>query len=93
MNEVIWTKRARDNLLAIRLYVGQFNPAAARILADKLIEKSNALANFPYRGRTVPKTNLRELLTVPPYIVRYRIERETIVILRIRHAARRTTKR
>ena len=93
MNEVIWTKRARDNLLAIRLYVWQFNPAAARIVADKLIEKSNALANFPYRGRAVAKTSLRELLTVPPYIIRYRIERRSIVILRIRHAARRTTKR
>ena len=34
---------------------------------------------------------MRELLTVSPYIVRYRIAGEEVLILRVRHSARRPT--
>ena len=34
---------------------------------------------------------MRELVTVSPYIIRYRISGEEVLILRVRHSARRPT--
>ncbi len=41
----------------------------------------------------VPRTTMREVMTSYPYIIRYRIVGDEIVILRVRHMARRPTKR
>ena len=77
----------------IGAYLEQFNPKAAGEVAVALIEAGNSLAQFPYRGRAVPGTSLRELVIRSyPYAIRYRIVRETVRILRVRHASRRPTK-
>ena len=34
---------------------------------------------------------MRELVTAYPYIIRYRIRRDEVVILRVRHASHRPT--
>jgi plasmid stabilization system protein ParE len=34
---------------------------------------------------------MREVMTASPYIIRYRIDGGKVVILRVRHAARRPT--
>ncbi|HME21558.1 MAG TPA: type II toxin-antitoxin system RelE/ParE family toxin [Acetobacteraceae bacterium] len=92
MNRVIWTAFALANLRAIRTYLAQFNPRAAEALADRLISAGNSLENSPGRGRSVPGTEMRELVTVSPYIIRYRIVGHQVVILRVRHRARRPTR-
>ncbi len=57
-----------------------------------LLAAGDGLANFPHRGRSVPNTDMRELVTAYPYIIRYRITRDDQVrILRVRHMARRPT--
>ena len=56
-----------------------------------LVEAGNALEHFPHRGRPVPGTDKRELVTAYPYIIRYRIVGNTVRILRVRHTARRQT--
>ena len=91
MNEVVWSDTALAQLDAIGAYIEQFNPKAAAEVAAHLIEAGNSLENFPHRGRPVPGTTMRELVTAYPYIIRYRIVRETVRILRIRHTARRPT--
>jgi plasmid stabilization system protein ParE len=53
LNEVLWTEAALANLRAIRAYIEQFNPMAARTLAAALIAAGDSLANFPHRGRSV----------------------------------------
>jgi toxin ParE1/3/4 len=85
---VIWTSSALADLEGIRRYIGNFNPYAARDMADRVIEAGNSLANFPYRGRSVPGTQLRESTIARPYIIRYRVEPNRVVILRVRHGAR-----
>jgi plasmid stabilization system protein ParE len=55
-----------------------------------LTAAGDRLANFPHRGRPVAKTDMRELVTTYPYI-RYRIVRDEVRILRVRHTARRPT--
>jgi hypothetical protein len=53
----------------------------------------NSPESFPDRGRRVPGTEMRELVTTYPYIIRYRVMRNGLVrILRARHAAQQQTK-
>jgi toxin ParE1/3/4 len=91
LNAVIWTNTALANLRFIRAYIGQFNPRAARDLANGLMTAGNSLETFPHRGRPVPKTSLRELVTAYPYVIRYRVIGDVVLILRIRHTSRRPT--
>jgi plasmid stabilization system protein ParE len=60
-------------------------------MADALFAAGDSLENFPHRGRPVPGTNSRELVSVCPYIIRYRVAGDDVVIQRVRHGARRPT--
>ena len=88
---VVWTFSALADIEGIRRYIGNFNPHAARDVAERIIETGNSLATFPNRGRQVPGTRLRETAFARPYIIRYRIDPDRVVILRVRHGARRST--
>lgn len=91
LNKVVWSNTALAHLQFIRAYIEQFNPMAAHELAEGLIEAGNSLVSFPHRGRVVPGTDKRELVTAYPYIIRYRIAGDVVRILRVRHASRRPT--
>lgn len=91
MNEVIWTEPALAHLDAIRAYIHQFNPRAAREVAASLKALGDSLKNFPHRRRPVSGTAMRELISTYPYIIRYLIDGDKVVILRVRHAAQRPT--
>lgn len=91
MSEVIWTERALAHLEAIRAYINQFNPQAARRVAESLKVLGDSLSHFPHRGRRVPGTDMRELVSTFPYIIRYHIDGDKVVILRVRHTSRRPT--
>lgn len=87
LRRIEWTEDAVANLDAIADYVSAFNPAAARRLIARLIEVADSLAEFSGRGRDVG-AGRRELTIVRPYVLRYLVEAERVVILRIRHGAR-----
>lgn len=72
-------------------YLRDFNPRAAEQVAAALIESGDSLAHFPHRGRLVPNTALRELVTTYPYLIRYRVVRDEVQIIRVRHSSRRPT--
>jgi toxin ParE1/3/4 len=91
LNEVIWTEPALDHLEAIRVYIEQFNPKAARDVAGGLKALGDSLAMFPHRGRSVRGAGFRELISTYPYVVRYYIDGDKVVILRVRHTSRRPT--
>jgi plasmid stabilization system protein ParE len=84
--EVIFAPAAVADLVFIRGYIGRFNPAAARRMADRIKVAAISLADFPERGRPIGG-NRRELSVVPPYVIRYRIKGRTVQILRIWHGA------
>lgn len=84
---IVWTDDAVGNLEAIVTYVATFNPAAAQRLAERLVAVADSLTEFPHRGRDAGEGR-REMTTVWPYILRYRVEGERVIILRIRHGAR-----
>jgi toxin ParE1/3/4 len=88
---VVWTLAAARGIQRAYDYIVNFNPRAAMHVAESPRAEANSLMDFPRRGRPVPGTNMRELVTSHPYIIRYRIEGDKVVILRIRHTARRPT--
>lgn len=88
VRRIVWAPLAVDDLRSIRDYIGQFNPSAASRFAARLIATAESLADFSERGRPA-SSKRRELVVVWPYVIRYRIEPERVVILRVRHGARR----
>jgi toxin ParE1/3/4 len=84
---IVWTDDAVANLEAIVTYVSAFNPIAAKALGVRLIAVADSLAIFPDRGRDVGEGR-RERTTVWPYILRYRVVDDCVIILRVRHGVR-----
>jgi plasmid stabilization system protein ParE len=84
---IVWTDDAVGNVEAIVTYISAFNPTAARRLAERLVAVADSLAEFPNRGRDVGEGR-REMTTVWPYILRYRVRDDAVIILRVRHGAR-----
>lgn len=58
-------------------------------MAARLLDAASDLAVFPHRGR-LAGMNLRETTVVYPYIIRYRVEGDCVVILRVRHGMRQS---
>jgi len=85
--QVVWTRGALVELVAIQAYIAQFNPLAARRLALRIRAAGDALDIHSDRGRSISHGR-RELTTTPPYVIRYRIVRDRVEILEIRHSAR-----
>ena len=87
----IWSPEAIDDLIALRTYIEQSNPAAARQTASHIIESiETLLPDNPEMGRPGRVPGTRELV-VPktPFIVPYRAAGSTIQILRVFHGSRR----
>lgn len=88
MRRVDWSLSARRDLLRIRAYIAASNPFAAERVAAKLVVATDALAEFPDRGRRHPR-GWREFTGVKPYLIQYSVSETFVRVLRIRHAARR----
>ena len=68
--------------MAIVAYISASNPAAAIQLGERLTTVADHLAEFSERGRDAGEGR-REVTTVWPYVLRYRVEGDVVVILRI----------
>jgi addiction module RelE/StbE family toxin len=88
MAEVIWREQALDDLDEIAAYIEQFDPRAADTITLRLRLTGESLRDFPHRGRPGPRAT-REMVTVPPYILSYEVDAETVYILAIRHGRQR----
>lgn len=87
----LWSPEAIDDLAALRAYIEQDDPAAARRLALHIIHNVEALLpKNPELGRPGRVPGTRELV-IPrtPFIVPYRVHSGVIQILRVFHGARR----
>ena len=86
---VIWSPSALREIDRIYRYIAQFNPRAAENTARAILAAGDSLEIFPFRGRVVPGSRLREMSLPYPYIIRYRVAGDHVRILRVRHGARR----
>ncbi len=88
--QVIWSPSSLRQIERIHDDIARDNPTVAARMADILYEAGRGLAMFPQRGRPVVGTMMRELI-VRPYIIRYIVDGGRVLILRVRHGARRPT--
>ena len=91
MIAVVWSPEAIDDLAALRVYIEQNDPRAARRVALHIIRNvETLLPNNPEMGRPGRVPGTRELV-IPgtPFIVPYRVAGNAIQVLRIYHGARR----
>jgi plasmid stabilization system protein ParE len=85
-----YTPRAFADREAIYEYLDRRNPRAARDVKAFIKKCINDLQYFPERYPIVKERDVRALfLSRYPYTVYYRIIGDEILILHIRHAARR----
>jgi toxin ParE1/3/4 len=82
---VIFSPEARADLQHIRDYISQHNPQAASRLAVELVAACDRLEFMPERGRPGLVRGTRELTTVWPYVIVYRIKGDVVEIVRIWH--------
>jgi len=87
VRKIVRPDAAVEHLESIVAYVSVYDAAAATRLAERLLDLADGLTHFPHRGRDAGGGR-REMSIVSPYILRYRVEGDTVYILRIRHGSR-----
>ena len=83
-----WLDDAVNDLKALRQYIAQDKPSAASSVAKRILSAVNLMPDQPNIGRPGRVSGTRELI-VPglPYLIPYRVKKNTIEILRVLHAA------
>ena len=88
---ILWSPEAIGDLVSLRAYIAEDDPAAARGVVLHIIHNVELLLpNNPQMGRPGRVPGTRELV-IPktPFVVPYRLQRNVIQILRVYHGARR----
>ena len=91
---VRWSPRARDQAGEIFDYIAQERPEAAHNIFDSLVARVLLLGDLPEQGSILPgalRTDLRSVLYGSFRIV-YRVDREEVVVLGIRHTRRESNR-
>ena len=88
---VRYTTRARNDLEEIYSYIAKDNPGAAQRVEAAILATVKFVAARPYLGiKNARATELRSrLVSRYPYRVHYFVRDQEILILHIRHGARR----
>jgi plasmid stabilization system protein ParE len=84
---VIRSPRATEDILAIVAYLAEHSPLAARQFLDGLAQAQERLSSFPNSSARGLVSGSRRLI-LGDYIVSYRVRRETVQIVAVRHAKR-----
>lgn len=87
---VVWTKAALKQLRSIHDYIAADSIGYAKRLTDRLIKRSEQLANSPESGGRVleyDNATIRELLE-GPYRIIYRIRPSRVDVIAVIHGAR-----
>lgn len=84
---IVWTHAAIRDLLQIRRYLERDNPPAASSVAAQILKSVSRLVDHPQMGRIGRLSGTRELvISKTPYVVPYRVQEETIELLRVIHS-------
>jgi toxin ParE1/3/4 len=88
--KVRWTPRASRDLSDIHASLAERDPAAALAVARTIRAQAEALGAHPLMGHAGRVKGTRELVLAGyPYAIAYRVARERVEILAVRHRARR----
>jgi len=83
-----------ENLEAIHAYIAQNSLQYANQVVDRIIGRSEQLANFPLSGRILPEVGRKEIreLIEGSYRIIYSVKSEQIDILAVIHGSRSLTR-
>ena len=88
--EIQWTTPATEQLVCAYEYVLEENPAAAERILNHIWEAVEILQRHPRAGRKGRVPGTRELvISGPPFIVGYRMEKNHVWIFAVWHEARK----
>jgi plasmid stabilization system protein ParE len=88
---VEWAEEATAQLQAVRDYLARTSPGYAQVLAERIVQRTERLADQPLLGAEVPEyadESLRELLE-HPYRILYRVAGDQVQVVAVIHASRR----
>lgn len=90
MLELVFTEKAKADLLEAWLYIAEDNPAAADKVLDTLDQESKVLLMHPLMGRARPELGhqVRSWPTSTPYLLFYEVDSAELTVLRVLHHAR-----
>lgn len=84
------TPTASRQLERVLGYIAERNPQGAGHVQERVAEIMNLLLLYPFIGSAAARPGRRYMLASPyPYVITYRIADDEIVILGVRHTARR----
>jgi toxin ParE1/3/4 len=87
---VKWLRTALRNLDAEASFIAEDDPAAARVVVERVLKAVAVLAAQPGLGRPGRVPNTRELVILHTrYMVPYRVRGDTVEVLRVFHTSRR----
>ena len=90
MPDVIWLPEAIDDLERLRAFLMDKHPYAARQAAQVILKGTNRLSDFPEIGPPMDdgsgRRELFEAFGRGGYVLRYRIDGDRVVIVRVWHA-------
>ncbi len=73
--EIRWSRRSRDNLLAIYVFIGQHNESAAERVFDRIERRVAQLTTIPRSGPRRPDLGpTTRLLVEAPYLILYEVQ-------------------
>lgn len=88
--KIKWVRLAWVDLEEAVGFIATDNPEAARKIAKRIWEAARLLAEHPSAGRTGRVPGTRELVIGgTPFILPYRVEDNTVQILRVLHSSRK----
>lgn len=91
---VRWLRKALRNLDEEAACIAADDPAAARLVVDRVLQAVAMLENQPGIGHPGRVPGTRELVVLKTrYIVPYRVRGEEVQVLRVFHASRRPPQR
>jgi addiction module RelE/StbE family toxin len=92
--KVRWLREALRNLDREAAYIAEDDPEAARRIVRRVRGAVAKLMSHPNLGRPGRVPGTRELIVSgTPYIVPYRVHRQSVDVLRVFHSARRWPKK
>lgn len=84
-----WTPHALTSLDEAYAYIERENPTVASLVIDRIEAALSTLLVFPNAGREGRCLGTRELIiTGTPFIIPYRIDKNTVEIVAVLHHAR-----
>lgn len=90
MSEVIWLPEAIEDLVRLHAFLSSKNAEVAKRAATIILKGADLLSDFPEIGKPMLDGTERRELFEPfgdgSYVLRYKIENDQVVIIRVWHS-------